>query len=244
MNECSRRRDHTTAREYLRKRCSYHTFAHKDVHYTDSPLSPRLSPLTLYIDLASNRPHLGIVAEDRVVLREIERVKDDSALLPALERLLAAASVTWRDLTRIALVAGPGGFMSIRVGAALANALSFSLSLPSAGIHASDVWRARVPCDAACVWLHSTKRTQLFARMLNAEAGPLVAPTLITLDECASLLPAGTAFVGDLLPEHAVQLNVKPFEAPSKLDCVLPSLVSERDYQRGRTLVPWYGREA
>lgn len=212
--------------------------------YTEPILSARLSPLTLYIDLASNPPHLGIVAEDRVVLREIERVKDDSALMPALENLLATAHVTWRDLSRIALVAGPGGFMSIRVGAALANALSFSLSLPSAGIHASDVWRARVPREATCVWLHSTKRTQLFARMLNAEEGPLVAPTLITLDECASLLPAGTAFVGDLLPEHATKLNVKPFETPSELDRILPSLVAGGDYQRERTLVPWYGREA
>ncbi len=97
------------------------------------------------------------------------------------------AGWVWKDLTHLACVVGPGGFTSLRVGVSCINALSWSLKIPSAGIHLSDLYAARVPTNSF-LWLHSTKRTELFVRGFGSFSREWPQPTHITLDNFLSQL--------------------------------------------------------
>ncbi len=104
-----------------------------------------MSDRTLFIDLASHAQSIALVIDGNVVATQaIESKSGEERLLPLLETMLEDAKCTLKDVTKIATVTGPGGFMSLRVGISLANALSDSLHIPLAGIHQSDLWAARI----------------------------------------------------------------------------------------------------
>lgn len=87
---------------------------------------------------------MALVNENKVTgFKPLENHQDDSLLMPTLEQLLKESKLTLKDLTHIAAVTGPGGFMSLRVGISLANALSWSLKIPLAGVHLSDLYETR-----------------------------------------------------------------------------------------------------
>ncbi|MBI5754602.1 tRNA (adenosine(37)-N6)-threonylcarbamoyltransferase complex dimerization subunit type 1 TsaB [Candidatus Peregrinibacteria bacterium] len=51
-------------------------------------------------------------------------------LFPAIESVFKKAKKTWRDLSAIYVVNGPGPFTSLRVGIAVANSAGFALQIP------------------------------------------------------------------------------------------------------------------
>ncbi len=138
---------------------------------------------TLYVDLGSAHPCFALVQDDRcIALQTIADHKDEAGLMPALEALLHEHTLDWKSIDRIALMAGPGGFMSLRVGAAFVNALSYGLGIPSASVHGSDVWAARARGIDHFLWLHSTKKAQLFIRGFGSFTATWPETALIDLD--------------------------------------------------------------
>ncbi|MEA2389994.1 MAG: tRNA threonylcarbamoyladenosine biosynthesis protein TsaB [Solirubrobacteraceae bacterium] len=63
-----------------------------------------------------------------------ERPGHAAQLLPLLERTLAAAGAGWRDVERIGVGVGPGGFTGLRIGIATARALAQARGLPLVGV--------------------------------------------------------------------------------------------------------------
>ncbi|MFA6227974.1 MAG: tRNA (adenosine(37)-N6)-threonylcarbamoyltransferase complex dimerization subunit type 1 TsaB [Patescibacteria group bacterium] len=59
-------------------------------------------------------------------------------LVPAIASYLTANKLAWDKLRGIGVVVGPGGFTSVRIGVAVANALAFGRNLPIAGIKADE----------------------------------------------------------------------------------------------------------
>ncbi len=55
-------------------------------------------------------------------------------ILPTINKLLTQEKIKTTALKGIGVVVGPGGFTSVRVGVATANALGYALGLPIAGI--------------------------------------------------------------------------------------------------------------
>jgi tRNA threonylcarbamoyl adenosine modification protein YeaZ len=157
----------------------------------------------LFIDLASHQGLLACVTENdvqRTVL--VDHRIADRELVPMVEKLLLDAKCSYKDLTNIACVVGPGGFMSLRVGVSLANTLSHMLKIPIAGIHLSELCLARSrsttpvhPFDklragqslvASLFWLHSTKKDSLFVRSFGADFPQWKEPTHVGLQEFLS----------------------------------------------------------
>lgn len=204
-----------------------------------------LSMKILFIAIAGSSPFFAIVDEKQVLgTKLVAENTDETALMPAILRLLSDANVTLHDLTHIALLEGPGGFMSLRVGAALCNTLSFALGIPSAGIHGSDLQSARVKNQNDFVWLHSTKKALLFIRGFGKFAAQWPQAQLISIDDAKAMIEPGSIFVGELISEHREILKV--IDVPDQLgvESVLSELLMKLDYKPNRTLVPWYGREA
>ena len=200
---------------------------------------------TLFLDLASRHQYFALVSGERTIGRKaMDDHTAEEQLLPAIESLLHERNLGYADLARMAVNLGPGGFMSLRVGVSIANALSFGLSLPSAGIHGSDLWGRRAQAHGRFVWLHSTKREQLFVRGFGEQETTWPKPHLITLAELCEKLPHDCDYVGELIPEHAQQLRPRALlENIRTTEDVLPGLLRTLPYQKGQILLPWYGRE-
>lgn len=197
--------------------------------------------VTLFLDFASNAKHMAIVDNMKVSVQPLLDHTDETATLPLIAKLSPL-----KEIDRIVATIGPGGFMSLRVGLSIANALSWSLKIPIAGVHLSDLWYARATNDKLqttnCFWLHSTKKAFLFVRGFGTFSKKWPEPVLMKLDDARELLPKGTSFVGELIPEQSEILGLKPFEGAEKIETILPTLLKHLSYGIS-PLLPWYGRE-
>ncbi len=213
----------------------------------------------LFIDLASNIQSLALVTPEKTIaIKTAEARFDENQLMPIIESMLSDHRLRLQDIDRIACVTGPGGFMSLRVGVSLANALSYSLDIPIAAIHLSDLWAARIfnfqflaPRSLGVVgsilnsfvWLHSTKRTHLFIRGFGSFAKQWPEAALIANADLASI-EAKTPIVGELIEEHATLIShCKHMMNLGSVEQILPGFLDGLKYDK-KQLMPWYGREA
>ncbi len=195
---------------------------------------------TLFLDFCSHKKLLALVRDGTTVAeRELQDHTDEASVMPAIEELVTKAGRTLTDINRVAAVTGPGGFMSQRVGLAVANALAWSLKVPIGGVHLSEVYGARISGDA--LWIHSTKKQLLFVRGLGKFAKTWPEPITITLDELSAVKKS--AYVGEVLPEQAAVLQIKPLATMNDIAAVLPSIIDNLAYDM-KPLIPWYGRGA
>ena len=58
----------------------------------------------------------------------------DARLAPVVEHAMREADASFADLSRVAVVVGPGSFTGVRVGVAFARGLSLALEIPSVGV--------------------------------------------------------------------------------------------------------------
>ncbi len=196
----------------------------------------------LFLDLASNRGVVGCVTDKAVVcLSHIDHRIDDRRLVDLLGTTVKEAGWSYRDLTHIACIGGPGGFTSLRVAVSCANTLCGLLKIPGAAPHLSDLYRARCE-ESSFLWLHSTRKAELFVRGFGSFAKMLPAPSLVMLNQLAPLLKPG-AWTGELLPpqEDVVAKTGMTRATLRPLEDVLPEFLKGLPYASA-TLTPWYGR--
>jgi len=114
------------------------------------------------------------------------------------------------------------------------------LGIPLAGVHLSDVYKAKVG-DSPFLWIHSTKKEELFARTFGNDTWS--EPTHLSIADFAKSVPRELSWTGELIPEHTTlvsSLGMKKAEEKNA-DQRLPSLFSRLPYKMG-LLLPWYGR--
>jgi tRNA threonylcarbamoyl adenosine modification protein YeaZ len=166
----------------------------------------------------------------------------DDQLMPTIEGVMKEAEWKYEDLTHIAVVNGPGGFTSLRMAVTLANVLADQLGIPATGIHLSDVYAARVSADDF-LWVHSTKKIELFVRGFGSFAELWPEPTLVSIDDFVAKVPSNAMWAGELIADHRVALvgkNLLPADLKS-LEGVLPAFLASLAYKK-ELILPWYGR--
>ena len=73
-------------------------------------------------------------------------VEKQSIALPVeCEKFIAECGASWRDITGIGVVVGPGSFTGIRLGIAYAKGNGMGLNIPVVGISAFDLYLAATP---------------------------------------------------------------------------------------------------
>lgn len=207
----------------------------------------------LFCDTASHEGVIACVTDDKVsALESVDRRIDDASLISQVEDLLLSAKWTYRDLTHIACVIGPGGFTSLRTAVALANAMSHELDIPACGIHLSDMYFARIPSslyriparqEIRAAWLHSTKRSELFICGLGSLKEKFPEPQLMAVGDLKHVINAGTRWTGELIPEHREIFAGTGAEEirPETKEDTLPIFLKAQSYKK-QILRPWYGR--
>lgn len=91
--------------------------------------------MTLYINTKDQKlVEVALTKNDKVVDKNSEQNKYGSqVLLPLINKLLKRNRLKFKDLTAIEVESGPGSFTGLKVGASVAQALSFALKIPVNG---------------------------------------------------------------------------------------------------------------
>lgn len=200
----------------------------------------------LFLDLASNgqTPDEGaciacVSEEQTIAIRFADHRLGDDAVMPLLDAVLQDAGWTDADITHIACTTGPGGFTSLRMAVTLANVLADQLRVPLAGVRLDQLYAARVT-DVDWLWIHATKKRELFVRGFGVHADRWPDATLTPLDDLAAAGIAGVPFAGELLPEQRAILS--PSDAPlAPLNDALPRALRSLPYTH-ESVAAWYGR--
>ncbi|MDE2078350.1 MAG: tRNA (adenosine(37)-N6)-threonylcarbamoyltransferase complex dimerization subunit type 1 TsaB [Burkholderiales bacterium] len=88
-------------------------------------------PVLIALDTATDRVHLALLAGERTRVVDLPGGAQASAtLLPALQDLLQAGSISWSDVDAIAFGSGPGAFTGLRTACATAQGLALGLDKP------------------------------------------------------------------------------------------------------------------
>jgi len=162
----------------------------------------------------------------------------DALLVTAIENLLTKHNKTYQDLIQLLCINGPGGFTTLRIFVSACNALSYSLNIPQAAMGAHQ-WYLSNNSNPNTIWLHSTKRDQLFIATDENQD-----PQLIHLNELPTLLKEKSVAIGDLIEEHQTIIKkagltyIKPEVKPDSIRATIENTT----FKQG-LIEPWYGRE-
>lgn len=78
-----------------------------------------------------NEIFTAVFAGQKIFQEKLEvEFHESEKLLLLIDKVLQKAGIALEDLKKIAVVAGPGSFTSVRIGIAVANALALSLKIP------------------------------------------------------------------------------------------------------------------
>jgi tRNA threonylcarbamoyl adenosine modification protein YeaZ len=109
--------------------------------------------------------------------KSLDVEKQSLALPTAAESFLAECGATWRDITAIGVVIGPGSFTGIRMGIAYAKGIAMGLNIPVVGISAFDLYLAAAPDAFVAI---DSGRGDFFV------ASPQHAPGTMTIEQVES----------------------------------------------------------
>ena len=192
--------------------------------------------VVLGIDTATD-VRAGVGREGQVVVTDsvADRRAHAEQLLPLVQRVLAAAGVTPKDLTGIVVGVGPGPFTGLRVGVAAAVTLAEALGIGVRGVCSLDVvaleWAARgdAPATGFAV-VADARRKEVYWAGYDADGARVQGPFVTAPGEVPDLPLAGPGAV----------LTGRECSGPDAIDAGLMAAAGDRLADAG--LEPLYLR--
>ncbi|HEY5640809.1 MAG TPA: tRNA (adenosine(37)-N6)-threonylcarbamoyltransferase complex dimerization subunit type 1 TsaB [Dehalococcoidia bacterium] len=164
----------------------------------------------LSIDTASSLASVALSRGGEVIAESTWECRRNHTveLLPAIERLLAEASVAKDDLTAVFVSVGPGMYTGLRVGVATAQGLARASGLPLVGVGRLELDAYPHAAFAAnVVAVHRAGRGDLaWAAYRGGPWRELTPPRLTKPDELADSLHERTLLAGEIDEELAALL--------------------------------------
>lgn len=218
--------------------------------------------LTFALDTSTHSPSLAVTrGED--VLGELWLGPEPGAgrrVLEGAHHLLAALGLDFRDLERIVVGVGPGGFTGLRIGIATADALGQSIGCPVIGIVSLEALAAglaeTLPSGSLVIPAHDARRRELFAaayltgpeRTITEVLPPVAIAAMALAERVSDLAERGAARIaagsGALISREALApagVVVPPASyAAHRLRAAL--LVDRVAAGAGRATAPLYAR--
>jgi tRNA threonylcarbamoyladenosine biosynthesis protein TsaB len=181
------------------------------------------------LDTASPSTVAGVLRADGRIVEarddppEGSRGEHAARALPLLERALAEAEVAWRDVERIAVGIGPGGFTGLRIGIATARALAQANGLPLVPVGSLAALAAGA--DGAVAAVLDARRGEVFAAVYES-GRELVAPAALAPD----VLATTSASNDKVLPDATVSRWFPASPSRNSSVAVLSVVVLRRTY--------------
>jgi tRNA threonylcarbamoyladenosine biosynthesis protein TsaB len=155
-------------------------------------------------------------------------------LVQLVAEALARAGLTVRDMDRIAVTLGPGGFTGVRVGVAAARALVLATGIPvvaATSLHVMAV-EAVERCAASLkgrelITAVDAHRGELYVQSFDASGAPVTEPQAVAIDDAAWLAP-GTPLLA--VGTGAVLLAESARKRGLDVEVGLPTLLPSAQY--------------
>ena len=153
---------------------------------------------TLAIDTSLNAASSCVYDSDSGRMIAAETVPMDrghaEALLPLIERVIAAAVGGFQSLDRIAVTVGPGSFTGIRVGISAAKAFGISLGLPVVGVSTLAAFASQVVLEGGegtIVAAIDARHGQVYAQAVASNGRMIVRQKVTKIGDFIKLLGSG-----------------------------------------------------
>lgn len=88
----------------------------------------------LHINTSDNKKvEVAITLNGKKITKVVPNVWTSQILLPLIDEMLKKQNIKLEDLAEIKIIEGPGSYTGLRLGAAVANTLSYLLKIPVNG---------------------------------------------------------------------------------------------------------------
>ena len=193
----------------------------------------------LGIDTSTVTGGVALLSDDRLVGESVLNIRTTHSerLLPALERLLADAGITVKELDLLSVVTGPGSFTGLRIGVGTAKGLSYALGVPIVGVTTLEGygWQFKF-FPGIVVAMVDARRENVFWQAFR-EGIALVDPSYGSLQSvldwcsCSKRSEEQFLFVGDGGINYGEQIRASQSVPPSQ-NLLRPSAVAHLGYTR------------
>lgn len=186
----------------------------------------------LGIDTSSMTGGVALLKDNELVGELVLNIRTTHSerLLPALDRLLADANISVKDLGLVSVVTGPGSFTGLRIGVATAKGLSYALGIPAIGVTTLEAygWQFKYfPGIVAA--LVDARRENVFWQAFKGGV-PLNEPSYAALQDVLDYpFEEQSLFVGDGAVNYGDRICS---QVPTTQNLLRPSAVADLAYAR------------
>lgn len=157
----------------------------------------------LAIETSTYSGSIAVAGEDRLLGEYFLNMgpSHSEKLVPSIDRLLGELGMDKKELSGIAVSAGPGSFTALRVGISTAKGLAFSLDLPVVSVSSLELLAMNLPFSPYPVCpVIDARRGEVYCAVFRTESGSPVRVTEdapLTPADLSRIIKEKTIFIGE-----------------------------------------------
>ena len=158
----------------------------------------RDAPVVLAFDTAASACSVAVGRGKAVLGHERREMRHGhaEALLPMIDRVVAAADLAPGGISVVAVTVGPGGFTGIRAGLAAAQGLALAARAELVGVSSFAAVAARVPANEQPLLVAlDSRREELYVQLFAPEGAPRGDPAAVLPEDLTAWL--STTWLGN-----------------------------------------------
>ncbi|WP_411819316.1 tRNA (adenosine(37)-N6)-threonylcarbamoyltransferase complex dimerization subunit type 1 TsaB [Hyphococcus formosus] len=183
--------------------------------------------LIMGLDTALQRCSVSILNGDEVLADKSVGMERGHAehLAPLVASAVKAAGIEFRDLDRVGVVVGPGGFTGVRVALAFARGLGVGTGIDIVGVTSLAALAGNAPGGDLTGAIIDARRGEVYAALYDNKRAAVVAPFVSAPEQAlealrlkadarpVTLVGSGAALLGDLPDNWAIKTGQDQIDA-------------------------------
>jgi tRNA threonylcarbamoyladenosine biosynthesis protein TsaB len=208
----------------------------------DAVAGTTITGTILAIDAAGHGCSVALWRDNALAVTESRMMSHGQAseLVPMVERVMSAGDLDLRQVERVAVAVGPGGFTGLRIGLATARGLGLAIGCPVIGISSFQATAAALspsqvkPGSADLLVALDSRRTEPYLARLSSDLVFRQPPKLLDMVEIEILLtqPDLALICGDGLQNLATLIPPGLPQFPAASDAALVARLAAQPARR------------